>query len=229
MAKIINFMSILFFFLLGCDCSIQEKKFQKYVDYSGMMLTDLSTVFIPDSQVILNLGALCYDPQTGRRYQKYGELNSNSKNRYLQAPEYRNYLNSVPLKIKDIWVDSLLLNTNEISDVPNWLLRKKMMYLDLSSNKIQNLSIPKNCYIESIDLRKNMLAEIPDGFFECEQLKTIYLDKSLKKHLVKSDTIIIHGKKLVFGEGLGEEDNLIQLLKNIEQNRYPRAIHLEKW
>ena len=222
-------MFILFFFLLGCDCSIKEKTFQKYVDYSGMMLTGLNTVFIPDSQILLNLGALCYDPQTGRRYEKYGEQNSNSRNRYLQAAEYRNYLNSVPLKIKDIWVDSLLLNSNGIRDIPDWLLRKKIKYLDLSSNKIQNLSIPKNCFLEAIDLRKNMLTEIPDGIFECEQLKTIYLDKSLKKHLVKSDTIIVYGKKLVFGEGLGEEDNLNELLENIKYNRYPQAIHLEKW
>lgn len=229
MVKIFSFFSVVLFFLFGCEKTIEKKSFQKYVDYSGMLMTSLRNVYLPDSLMLLNLGALCYDPQTGLRYEKYGDLDTNRKNEYRHAKEYLNYFDSVPEKIKDIWVDSLLLNSNKIRDIPNWLLRKKIKHLDLSSNNIKSVSVPENCFVESIDLRENPLTEMPKGLFECEYLKTIYLDKYLKKHSVDSDTILVHGKRLVFGEGFGNVTDVDELLERMQKNQYPKAVQLNEW
>ena len=192
-------------------------------------MTSLKNVYLPDSVMFLNLGALCYDPQTGKRYEKYGELDANTRNGYHQAKEYRNYFESIPERIKDIGVDSLLLNSNKIHDVPKWLLEKKIKHLDLSSNNIKDISVPENCMVESIDLRENILTEIPNGFFECDFLKTIYLDKYLKKHSVESDTILVYGKKMVFGEGFGNVTDVDELFERMQKNQYPKAVQLNEW
>lgn len=229
MAKIISYGLILVCVLVGCEKSIEKKSFQEYVDYSGMLMTSLKNVYLPDSLMFLNLGALCYDIHTGKRYEKYGELDTNLRNGYHRAKEYRNYFESVPEEIKKIDVDSLLLNTNEIQNVPEWLFRKKMKYLDLSSNKILDFSIPKDCLVESINLRENLLKELPKGIFDCKVLKTIYLDKSLKKHSVKSDTILVYGKKIVFGMGFGDVADINELIERMQKNQYPKAVQLNEW
>ena len=116
--------------LLGCDNSIERKRFQEYVDYSGMMISDLNTVSLSDSQIVLDLGAVCID--SSRIRYEYGGENSPS---YFKHPcyhgteIYRNYLKIIPTQIMNISVDSLLLNLNEIEDVPDWILKKKMRLL----------------------------------------------------------------------------------------------------
>lgn len=231
MGKIINSI-IIFCVFLGCDNSRERKRFQEYVDYSGMMISDLNTVSLSDSQIVLDLGAVCID--SSRIRYEYGGDNSPS---YFKHPcyhgteIYRNYLKIIPSQIMNISVDSLLLNLNEIEDVPDWILKKKIKYLDLSSNKIKKISIPKDCLVESINLRDNMIKELPSDFFECPNLKTVYLDKATKKYPVNSDTILVYGKTLVFGNGLDfierMEDMLYML--TLGKENYPKAVRLEKW
>ena len=221
----------LFVFLLifvGCSNQTEEISFQRYVDYSGMMIDDLKTYFLPDSLIVLNLGAICIDSYTQLRYNKWNEEDSRS-HPCFRMKDVRNYFDSVPVQLQKCKVDSLLLNTNEIHDVPNWLLKKKLKHLDLSANKIQSVSIPEDCQVESIDLRENQLSDLPDGTFQCEKLKVLYLDKSLKKHSVLSDTILVQEKRLVFDKGVGELDLLERLKARFEDGHFPYAIRLEQW
>ena len=224
---IIDLIFIFLFFLVGCYDSAEKKSFQKYVDYSGMKMVDLKTVFIPDSQVVLDLGAICIDSYTQMRYNRQGEVDTR-KHPCFRIDNIRNYFESVPEQLKKAHIDSLLLNANNIQTIPEWLLKKELKHLDLASNKIQNISIPKECGVESIDLRGNLLTKLPEGTFQCEKLKILYLDKSLKKHSVVSDTIIVHSKKMIFGKGYGEID-FLEKLKAKQNNQYPKAVYIDKW
>lgn len=233
MGKIISILFVLII-VVGCENS-EQKSFVKYVDYSGMMLKNLNTVSIPDSQIVLDLGQLCV-AENKLRYSHHGKHRKNSQQYFKNScfevshgcETLRNYLDSVPEKIKNVWVDSLLLNSNEIKNVPQWLFQKKIKHIDLSNNKLQDFSIPQDCYIESIDLRQNRFSEIPKGIFGCKTLKRLYLDKTLKKYKVKSDTIIVHGKTLVFGDGMGDL-TLEELVNSPRGSQYPNAIQLEEW
>lgn len=220
------------FILIGCENFDKSKSFVKYVDYSGMMLPNLNTVCLPDSQVVLDLGSICIAGDK-LRYSQYGS-HYNDSNWYFkndchhETETHRNYLDSVPEKIKNVWVDTLILNTNEIESVPTWLYQKNIKHLDLTYNKIKKALIPRDCSVESIDFRHNLLEEMPMGVFECKKLKRLYLDKNLKKHKVKTDTILVHGKTLVFGYGIGDVSPMEGLLM-LNKSQWPKAVQLEEW
>ena len=234
MEKIIS-VFFAFSLLLGCENPDSSKSFVRYVDYSGMMLSNLNTVSIPDSQIVLDLGKLCVG-ENKLRYSHHGKHRNDTlqyfKNTCFEVTHgcetLRNYLDSVPEKIKNAMIDTLLLNSNEIKYVPPWLCQKNIKHIDLSNNKIQDFSIPQDCFVESIDLRQNHLSEIPNGIFECKTLKRLYLDKNLKKHKVKTDTILVYGKTLVFGNGMGDL-SLEEFLNRPRGSQYPNAIQLEEW
>ena len=226
MEKIISLLMLL---LVGCEYTLENKTaFQRYVDYSGMMIENTNTIFFPDSQNVLDLGAVCIASDRKKYSNNHKEI-IYFKNPCFHGTElFRNYLDSVPSQIKTIWVDSLILNTNEIRCVPSWLLKKNIKYLDLSSNKIQDVIMPSECMVETIDLRENPLVELPKGIFKCSRLKVLYLDKKLKKYNVKTDTIVVHGKKLIFGDGWGDFciDELYELRHD---SHFPKAVYLDEW
>lgn len=234
MEKITSIIFLLLI-LIGCENPDKAKSFVKYVDYSGMMLTNLNTVSLPDSQVVLDLGSLCFAGDK-LRYSRYGS-HYNDSNWYFKndcfevthgCKTLRNYLDSVPERIKSVWIDTLLLNSNEIKSIPVWLYQKKIKHLDLTYNKIKETLIPKDCSVESIDLRHNLFNEMPSGVFECKKLKRLYLDKNLKKHKVETDTILVHGKTLIFGYGIGDVSPMEGFLM-LNKSQWPKAIQLEEW
>ncbi len=237
MERITNFLFlILLAFLFGCNDSTNQKSFVKYVDYSGMMLTNLNTVSIPDSQVVLDLGQVCFLGdylRYSRHSQNHQDSNQYYKNECLDDNTLvlRNHLDSVSEKIRNIKVDSLLMESNEIKEIPNWLLKKNIKHLDLSYNKISKVLIPKDCNVESLDLRFNPITEMPEGTFECDHLKRLYLNPNLKKHDVKSDTILVYGKILVFGLGTGDlsDMSIADISYRSSRNLWPKAVKLEKW
>lgn len=74
------------------------------------------------------------------------------------------------------------LAENNLVAVPDALYKlKKLRKLDLSANKITNISIPEGTWegLETLNVSCNQLTALPAGIVRCLQLKRLYASENL--------------------------------------------------